>query len=260
MNASPSKYSVGEVLDVRIEKIVPGGHGLAFTEGLTIFVDLAVVGDRLRVRLREVKGKLAWADIDSIIEPSPERIDPPCPYVGSCGGCNFQQMAYAAQLDAKVGIIRDCLHRIGKFEYERDIPIVASPAEFGYRLRAQWHIDGRAQKIGYYRQNSRDLIAIEHCPILVPELDETLQRVRSEINWAEFWPDKGAIDAAVGDSGRVSIHSAELGLDPEEIVLSAAGEKYFFAADVFFQGNRLMIETLVATALGYAAGEMAIDL
>jgi len=130
-------YSPGDLLDVRIEKIVPGGHGLAFVEGLTLFVDLAVTGDRLRVELVEIKGKIAFADIHSIIEPSPERIEPPCPYVGVCGGCNFQQMSYQAQLDTKVGIIRDCLHRIGKVDYDKEIPIIPSPAEFGYRLRAQ---------------------------------------------------------------------------------------------------------------------------
>jgi 23S rRNA (uracil1939-C5)-methyltransferase len=254
------KYSVGDILDVRVEKIVPGGHGLAFADELTIFVDLSVVADRLRVELREIKGKIAFADIHSIIHPSPDRIEPPCPYVGICGGCNFQQMTYAAQLAAKVGIIRDCLHRIGKFEYEREIAIIHSPAEFGYRLRAQWHIDGPKQKIGYYRQNSRDLIAIEHCPILAPELDASLQQMRNEIDWVSFWPDKGAIDAAAGDGGKVSVHSAELGLDAEDIFLSAAGEKYTFAADVFFQGNRFLIDKLISTAIGDAKGEAALDL
>ena len=254
------KYSVGDMLDVRVEKIVPGGHGLAFAEGLTIFVDLAAVGDRLHVELREVKGKLAFADIHSIIEPSDARIEPPCPYVGRCGGCNFQQMRYEAQLAAKVGIIRDCLHRIGKFEYEREIPIVASPAEFGYRQRAQWHIDGRAQKIGYYRQNSRELIAIDHCPILLPALDDVLQRVRDEIDWNTLWSDKGAIDAAVGENGGVSVHSTEVGLDADDITLTAAGEKYTFAADVFFQGNRFLIDKLIETAIGDASGETALDL
>jgi len=259
-SATPATYAVGDLVEVRVEKIVPGGHGLAFVEGLTIFVDLAVVGDRLRVELREIKGKIAFADIHSVIEPAAARIAPPCPYVGICGGCNFQQMTYEAQLEAKVGIIRDCLHRIGKLDYEGEIPIIASPLEFGYRLRAQWHIDGRAQKIGYYRQKSRELVAIDHCPILLPELDAVLQRVRGEINWSEFWPDKGAIDAAVGDGGAVSVDSEELGLRTDDITLTAAGEKYSFAANVFFQGNKFLIGKLIETAIGDALGEKALDL
>jgi len=253
-------YSAGDLLDVRIEKIVPGGHGLAFVEGMTLFVDLAAPGDRLWVELVEIKGKIAFADIHSIIEPSPERIEPPCPYVGICGGCNFQQMTYQAQLDAKVAIIRDCLHRIGKLDYDKEIPIISSPAEFGYRLRAQWHIDGRAQKIGYYRRNSRDLIAIEHCPILLPELDATLQQLRSEADWTTFWPDKGAVDAACGSDGSVSLDSKELDRKGEEISVTAANEKYTFAADVFFQGNKFLIDTLIDTAIGTARGQLALDL
>lgn len=239
---------------------MPGGHGLAFVEGLTIFVDLAVPGDRLYVQLREIKGKIAFADIESIIEPAESRIEPPCPYVGVCGGCNFQQMTYAAQLEAKIGIIRDCLHRIGKFDYEAEIPVIASPAEFQYRLRAQWHISGLSKGIGYYRRDSRDLIAIEHCPILVPELDDTLQRVRSEVDWMTFWPDKGAIDAACGDDDRVSVHSDELGLDGEDISLTAAGERYIFSADVFFQGNKFLIDKLIDSAIGNLSGVNALDL
>src|SRR5687768_14896241 len=129
----------GDLVEVEIVKIVPRGFGLAFVPGLTIFVALAVAGDKVVVRLTELKGKTAFAEIESIIEPSPERITPPCPYVGRCGGCDFQQMTYAAQLEAKVGIIRDNLHRIAKLDYEGEIPVIASPHEFQYRLRAQWH-------------------------------------------------------------------------------------------------------------------------
>jgi 23S rRNA (uracil1939-C5)-methyltransferase len=253
-------YQQEDLVEVTIEKIVPGGHGLAFAEGLTLFVDLAVPGDRLKVRLRDMKGKIAFAEIESIVEPAAARIEPPCPYVGTCGGCNFQQMTYPAQLDAKIGIIRDCLQRIGKFEYEPEIPIITGSAEFQYRLRAQWHIDGHSHEIGYYRRNSRDLIAIDHCPILAPALDETLQRMRSEIDWTNFWPDKGAIDAACGDADSVSVYSDEAGLHADEILFSAAGEKYQFAANVFFQGNKFLIDKLIETAIGNVAGDKALDL
>jgi len=261
MTAQPElKYAPGDVLDVTVEKIVPGGHGLAFADGLTVFVDLPAVGDRVMARVREVKGKIAFADIVSIVEPSPSRIEPPCPYVGRCGGCNFQQMTYTAQLDAKLGILRDCLRRIGKLDYEGEIPIIPSPQEFTYRLRAQWHLDRGQNEIGYYARDSRELVAIAHCPILLPELDETLQRVRLEADWPSVWSDRGAVDAAVGDGESVSVDSSELGLKADEIILTAAGERYHFAADVFFQGNRFLIDTLIGVALGNASGDTALDL
>ena len=253
-------YNEGDIIEVEIMKIVPRGLGLAFAEGLTVFVALAVTGDKLAVRLTEIKGKTAFAEIEKIIEPSADRIVPPCPYVGTCGGCDFQQMTYAAQLEAKIGIIRDNLHRIGKIEYESDIPIIASPKEFGYRLRAQWHIDATSREIGYYERNSRKLIAIEHCPILMPELDTELQRVRAEMDWSGFWPEKGAIDVACGDGGEISAYSADLDLANKEIALTAAGEKYNFTAQAFFQGNRYLIDSLIETAIGAASGENALDL
>ena len=253
-------YKVDDLINVEIKKIVPGGYGLAFTEGLTIFVVLAVKDDQLSVRLTEIKGKIAFAEIDRIITPSPQRIEPPCPYVGRCGGCDFQQMTYAAQLEAKVGIIQDNLQRIGKIEYRHSIKVIPSPHEFAYRLRAQWHIDANRREIGYYERDSRNLIAIDHCPILMPELDDALQKVRAEIDWAKFWPDKGAIDAARGDDGSVSLYSPDIDLGDEEITLSAAGEQYTFAAHAFFQGNRYLIDVLVATAIGDAKGNHALDL
>src|SRR5688572_11665978 len=125
-------YNLGDIIEIEIKKIVPGGYGLGFVEGLTVFVELSVVADKLLVRLNELKGKIAFAEIETIITPSPFRIDPPCPYVGRCGGCDFQQMTYAAQLDAKVGIILDNLQRIGRIEYEDGIKVIPSPQEFDY--------------------------------------------------------------------------------------------------------------------------------
>src|SRR4051794_5696538 len=95
-------YDIADEIEVRIEKIVPRGFGLAFAEKLTVFVPLSVPGDRLHVRIREIKKRLAFAEIVEVIEPGPTRITPPCPYFGTCGGCDFQQMNYGAQLDAKV--------------------------------------------------------------------------------------------------------------------------------------------------------------
>jgi 23S rRNA (uracil1939-C5)-methyltransferase len=112
-------------LEVEIERLLPGGVGLAHAEGLTVFVSLAAPGDRLRVRIDRVQGTVGFASIVEILTPSPLRIEPPCPYFGRCGGCDFQQLNYRAQLDAKVEIIRDCLHRIAKIE-AGEIPITPS--------------------------------------------------------------------------------------------------------------------------------------
>ena len=255
-----SKQSkVGELLDVKIEKIVPNGFGLAFAENLTVFVPLSAAGDQLRVRINQLKGKTAFAEIVEILAASNDRTEPRCPYFGRCGGCDFQQLNYQAQLAAKVGIVRDCLTRIGRINYEPEIAIIASPNDYEYRSRAQWHVDTRRKKIGYFQRKSHDIIDVEICPILKPELQTVLTELRETIEWESFWSDMVEIESATA-SGEVSIYSAEIIEPTEEISFTANNETYLHDATSFFQGNPFLIEKLVEAATADAAGETALDL
>ncbi len=238
---------------------MPNGFGLAFAENLTVFVALAAKGDRLLIKIIQTKGKTAFAEIVEILEPSPDRTEPRCPYFGRCGGCNFQQLNYAAQLEAKVAIVRDCLTRIGKINYEKDIPIIGSPRDYEYRSRAQWHLDTRKKKFGYFQRKSHEIIDVEVCPILTPELENTLKNLRGEIAWESFWSEIVEIEAANAGE-EVSVYSPEIIEPTDEIAFTAKGEKYFYDATSFFQGNPFLIEPLIETALKDAAGETALDL
>ena len=253
------KHQTGETLTVKIEKIVPNGFGLAFAENLTVFVPLSAAGDRLRVKITQIKGKTAFAEIVEIVEPSPARVAPRCPYFGRCGGCDFQQMNYEAQLAAKVGIVRDCLSRIGKINYEPEIPIIGSPKPYEYRSRAQWHVDTRQRRIGYFQRKSHDVIDVETCPILVPDLENILKELRDTIEWESFWSGMVEIETAAA-GGEVSIYSTEIIEPTEEIAFEAHGETYRHDATSFFQGNPFLIEPLIEAAVGGASGATALDL
>lgn len=253
------KYKIGDELELKIEKIVPRGLGLAFAEGLTVFVPLAAAGDRVRAEIVEIKGKSSFAEIVEVLEPSAERIVPPCPYFGTCGGCDFMHLDYAAQLAAKVAMIRDCIERIGKIDYQKDIAVVESPSQFGYRLRAQWHADQQTGEIGYYQRNSRKLVDVKTCAVLVPELQGQLTRCRENLS-PELAAGMMQIDAAAGDDGEVSTYSADLIEPTREIGFTTAGERLAFSARSFFQGNRFLVDKLVEVAIGDASGETALDL
>lgn len=253
------KYKNGEILEVSIEKIVPNGYGLAFAENLTVFVPLSVKGDKLRVKIYLVKGKSAFAEIIEILEPSDARIEPPCIYFGKCGGCNFQQMPYEAQLEAKLEILRDCLSRIGKINYTGEIKIIPSPKPFEYRARAQWHVDTRNRKIGYFQRNSHRVIDVETCPIITPELNETLADLRENIEWESFFAEIVGIEAA-NSNGKVSIFSDEIIEPTEEIDFLQNESRYFYSANIFFQGNPFLIEKLTETAISGVNGKNALDL
>jgi 23S rRNA (uracil1939-C5)-methyltransferase len=246
-------------LEVTIERIVPLGYGLAHGDGLTIFVALAAPGDRLRVTITEVKGNIAFAEIDEVLEGGPERVPGPCPYFTVCGGCDFQQMTYAEQLASKISIIRDCLRRIGRIQEEIPIGIIGSPKEFGYRSRAQWHLNPSTREIGYYKRNSRDLVAIDHCPKIVPELNAVLAQLRERLPWEQIWSEKAFVDATAGDDGRVSVHSPGI-YEPDEVSFTAMGETFRYTAGLFFQGNQFLVPQLLETALAGAEGRNALDL
>ncbi len=254
-----TEYEPGHLLEVTVERIVPNGFGLAFVSGLTIFVALAVEGDRLRVRLVKVKGPTAFAEIEEILTPSEFRILPPCRFFGVCGGCDFQQMSYEKQLSTKVEMLIDSLRRIGKFEIA-EVPIIPCPRPFGYRTRALWRGDVAPGNLGYYKRDSHDTVDIDHCMVLDPTLDSLMQEIRSSIKRCEINGDKVVFEASVGSEGRPSVFSRDVGGNVEEIVVEAAGERYLSEAATFFQGNLSLVEELIAAATGGLQGSFALDL
>ena len=245
-------------MEVDIERILPGGMGLAHAEGKTVFVPLAAPGDRVRVRVEREQGNVLFASIEEVVTPSPLRIEPPCPYFGRCGGCDFQQLTYETQLAAKADIIRDCLHRIARLENVPEIVVTPSPNDWRYRWRATWQIDRELQQVGYYERGSRRVCDVADCAVLKPELQLTLEQVRAT-GWNEFPHDLKHLDAVAGENG-VSLSPPFAQFETNELSLTVRGEVYNYNAGTFFQINPSLLAPLVEFALGDAAGETALDL
>jgi 23S rRNA (uracil1939-C5)-methyltransferase len=248
-----------KTLEVEIERLLPGGVGLAHAEGLTLFVALAAPGDRLRIKIDRVQGKVGFASIVEILKPSPVRIEPPCPYFGRCGGCDFQQLSYQTQVEAKVEIIRDCLHRIAKIESPGAIRITPSPKEWRYRSRANWQVDVPGKLLGYFERGSNRVCEVEYCGVLAPELEETLETIRRETKAENALPSPRSIEAVVGDDG-ISVAPSIAGFSPGIIRRRIGSETYYFSAETFFQVNHDLLEPVIAEAIGNAKGQYAIDL
>ncbi len=245
-------------LEVEIERILPGGVGLAHADGRTIFVALAAPGDRLRVTIDRVKGNLSFASIKEILTQSPVRVEPPCPYFGRCGGCDFQQMTYEAQLGAKAEIIRDCLRRIASLEKPVDIVVHASPKDWRYRARATWQVDQEEESVGYYERASRRVCDVADCAVLVPALQTTLEQVRA-IRLDALPVGLKHIDVVVGEDG-VSLAPEFADFHTSEVSLKIGNEVYCYNGEAFFQINQDLLAPLIATALPDVTGETALDL
>ncbi|HKG46050.1 MAG TPA: class I SAM-dependent RNA methyltransferase [Pyrinomonadaceae bacterium] len=249
---------MSEHLEVEVERILPGGMGLAHAGGKTVFVALAAPGDRVRVRVEREQGNVLFASIVEIITPSPVRIEPPCPYFGRCGGCDFQQLTYEAQLAAKSEMIRDCLHRIARLENVPDIVVTPSPKDWRYRMRATWQIDQEQRTIGYYERGSRRVCDVVDCAVLQPELQAKLEEVRATERH-QFPPDLKHLDVVAGENG-VSLAPEFADFETSELSLTVRGEVYRYNAKAFFQINPSLLGPLIDFALAGAPGENALDL
>lgn len=246
-------------LEVEIERMLPGGVGLAHAEGLTLFVSLAAPGDTLRVQIDRVRGKTAFASVLEVIKPSPVRVEPPCPYFGRCGGCDFQQLDYQMQLQAKVEIIRDCFHRIAGIADLPEISIHPSSNQWQYRARANWQFDPQTRHFGYFEAGSHRVCDVEVCAVLLPDLQKILEEQRAHIRNDSFPGAVKNVEVVAGDEG-VSISPVWDGFETKNVSRSIGDESYHFSADAFFQVNHELLVPLVHEATRNARGALALDL
>jgi 23S rRNA (uracil1939-C5)-methyltransferase len=203
-------------MDITIEKLIYGGDGLAHHEGSTVFVPFVLPAERVSAAPVERKKKFIRARVDKLIEPSAGRAVPPCPHFGTCGGCNYQHIAYEAQLQYKTEILRETLRRLGHIEWPGEIAAHASPP-WGYRNRAQWKVRALEQpgpdpiaasassepqatslRIGYFGANSTTLRPVDQCGILSPLLLKTFLAFRQALAAAQFPRNLREIEAFAG--------------------------------------------------------------
>ena len=152
-----------EVVEVTIEKMTHGGDAMGrLPDSRAVFVPYVIPGERVRVRLVEEKKRYARAELFEVIEPSPLRIEPRCPHFGECGGCQFQHVSYATQLEFKTGILRDQLNRIGHIPDPPLQPIQPSPDHWNYRNHVQFHLDEKGH-LGFLAPGSKRVVPVREC-------------------------------------------------------------------------------------------------
>jgi 23S rRNA (uracil1939-C5)-methyltransferase len=174
---------MSDPFDLDIQRIVPGGRGIGFHQGQAVFAPLAVPGDHLEVlRWTDRKGYLEVLE-SRLVDSSPERVSPPCPYFGSCGGCDFQQMSGSQQLAAKQDMLIDALRRVGKVHVEPSQIRLHASELLGYRNRLQLKPvqSGEGLSWGFYKTGSHEVCAVETCLIASKALWEQLEILRTQL-------------------------------------------------------------------------------
>lgn len=250
-----------------------GGDALGRHEGKVIFVPYAIPGETIRVEITEDKGHYAFGRLVEVLEPSPDRVEPPCPYFGptKCGGCQWQHIDYEAQVRLKADVVADQLERIGGIAEPPVQPTLADESGWGYRNHAQFH-PAPGGGLGFQRASSDEVIAIDHCKVLHPlaselydnlSLDlEGLIRLSLRVGTAtgdrlvafEMEEDKPPV---LETDERVSCvlllseggHANLIGNN--HITESVAGHSYRISASSFFQVNTSQAAQLVQLVLDY---------
>ena len=218
---SASKLALGQRAVVTIDDVAFGGEGVARVDDFVVFVPFVLPEEKVEVEVTEVKKRFARARLLKVLKASPHRVTAPCRYFGDCGGCQYQHIAYASQLELKHQQIAALLERVGGFAKAVIDPVIPCPQPYGYRnrimIRSQWDKFKQGLNIGFIRADNRLVVDIEECLIAEPALNAQIQQVRAHP------PPKGGL----------------------KVVLRIAPENWAVPKDSFFQNNFFLLPKLV---------------
>ena len=152
-----------ELYTVQIEGYTSEGEGVARISGQVVFVKGAIEGETCEIRILRTTKNVAWAKIETILSPSPHRLEPACPAFGPCGGCDFLHMRYEEELRAKHKRVTDALSRVGGLSLPV-APIIGADQQAHYRNKAIFAV-GDGSITGFYRRRSHQIIPVTECLI-----------------------------------------------------------------------------------------------
>ncbi len=176
-------------IKLKILDLVYPGKGLARVEGCVVFIRGVLPGEVVTARIIKQRKNYAVAELISIEEPSPFRIEPICPLAGTCPGCSYQHIDYEEELRIKEAQFINLLQRIGHIEEPPCLPAVPSPLPLGYRNKITLHAScdftisaakGHRTSLGYFALDNRSVIDIPSCPLAVDDINHQLQKLRGD--------------------------------------------------------------------------------
>lgn len=220
--------------EAAITDVSHDGRGVARVDGKTVFVSGALLGERVRLRIRKRHHHFDEAQTLGVVKPSAHRVEPRCRYFGQCGGCSLQHLDAAAQIEVKQRVLADNLARIGKVEPVSWLPPLIGEA-WAYRRKGRLSVRAVAKKdrvlVGFREDtNPRYVADITHCDIVHPALGAKMGLLGELIGSMEAKGDIPQIEFAAGDDtvALVFRHLKPLS-DGDRAKLSAFGREHGLA-------------------------------
>jgi tRNA/tmRNA/rRNA uracil-C5-methylase (TrmA/RlmC/RlmD family) len=259
------------VVELTLDGFAHGGSAVGrLPDGTACFVDYAIPGERVRVRVVDRRRRWARAELVEIVTPSPDRVEPPCPLFGPgrCGGCKLQHIAPQRQAELLATVIGDQLRRIGHLDVDDPAEMIRPHGGdgLGYRHRARFAVDPSGH-LAFRRTGSHDLIAVGDCPLLAPSARTVLHRI------AAGWRGAQEVTLQVGTDGRATLALRANGpvVAPDDtpsggdqsVSFTVAGRTFRASATSFFQTSVAAAEQLVGLVrrlTAVKAGEHVVEL
>ena len=247
--------------ELRIEKLVYGGDGLARENGQVVLTPFVLPGETVRAEVFRAKNDLLRGRPLEVLSRAPQRTEPRCPYFLRCGGCHYQHAEYRYQVEQKRAILLEVLRRTGGIDYSGEVAVIAGDP-WEYRNRVQLHIAAGA--IGYFAAGSHEPIAVDHCPISSPKLNECIGVLAREV--AKIRPFAATLELFTNER-EVQWRLEDRAPQPFVALLRTLGTSapieyggFRVSRDTFFQVNRLLVDRLADLAVAGGSGRQAMDL
>lgn len=183
-------------IEITVDALGAEGQGIGRYEGYAVFVEGTLPRERVRAHVIKTTPAYAVAKLAQVLEPSPDRAEPPCPYYPRCGGCTLQHASYGLQLRAKQQHVQDALTRLGGASGFEMLPILGMEEPFHYRNKGAFvlgNVNGRVE-LGLYAPRSHRLVAVEGCLL---QQEGILPAVLAVRDWARA-RDVSAYDEETG--------------------------------------------------------------
>jgi len=187
---------------VQVDDLSHDGRGVATREEKKVFIHGALPGERVEARLTDRKRRYDEAETLSVLQASPDRIEPRCPHFGQCGGCSLQHLAPERQIEAKQHTLEQNLARIGKVTPDTYWPPLTGPL-WGYRRKARLSVRYVPKKgrvlVGFRERYGRFVADLRECHVLDPRVAEQLVPLADLVHGMEARSAVPQIEVACGD-------------------------------------------------------------
>lgn len=241
--------AVGQRIELALERLTHDGRGIGRWRGRTTFVEGGLPGEQVTARVVRARSKLIEARLESLQQSSPERQQPRCPHVELCGGCSLQHMAHTQQLEIKQQALAQQLQHFAQLEPQQWAPALSGP-EYGYRQRTRialrWDRQRRELDVGFRQRASSELVNVEQCPVLVPELEAALKALPSMLRGLEAVETLGHVELIGGEHPALVLrHLRPLPAEDQQQLAAFATQ---FGMSCWLQGDDLLAVPLGAAA------------